>query len=136
MSGSQTTPATRRPRRKKALRIGGYALLVSVLSYLLTPWLVPDQWIAATVASRMQSLMNRPVQIESVVFDYSRGLTIKGFRIGRRAGFGDGSSGFFRRHISLPLCVGEHMVRFVDAKMLDGVYVMRIPMHEKLARSN
>ena len=91
MSGSDTAPTTRRTRRKKILRIGGIILLLCALLYLATPWLIPGRWIAATLASRMQRLMNRPVQIESVVFDYRRGLTIKGFRIGRREGFGDGA---------------------------------------------
>ncbi|MCH8054426.1 MAG: hypothetical protein IH895_10215, partial [Planctomycetes bacterium] len=91
MSGSDTAPTARRTHRKKILRIGGTGLLLCVLLYLATPWLVPGRWIAATLASRMQRLMNRPVQIESVAFDYSRGLTITGFRIGRREGFGDGA---------------------------------------------
>ena len=91
MSGPDTAPTARRTRRKKILRIGGIVLLLCVLLYLATPWLVPGRWIAATLASRMQRLMNRPVQIESVAFDYSRGLTIKGFRIGRREGFGEGA---------------------------------------------
>jgi HSP20 family protein len=46
------------------------------------------------------------------------------------------SSGTFRRDISLPLCIGEHLIRFVDAKLRDGVYVVRIPMFEKLPQTH
>jgi HSP20 family protein len=44
------------------------------------------------------------------------------------------SSGTFRRDISLPLFIDEHLLRFVDAKLNDGVYTIRIPLVKKLAQ--
>ncbi len=72
MSESRAAPRSKPSRRNRILRRCGIVLLLCVLLYLATPWLVPGRWIAATLSSRMQRLMNRPVQIESVVFDYSR----------------------------------------------------------------
>jgi HSP20 family protein len=42
--------------------------------------------------------------------------------------------GSFRRDISLPICIGDHQARFIDAKLRDGLYVVRIPLSEKTAQ--
>ena len=39
----------------------------------------------------------------------------------------------FRRYISLPICVGDHQARFVDTELRAGLYIVRIPLPEKVA---
>lgn len=64
-------------------------------------------------------------------------LTIEGRRApacvtpGRAYHRRERAAGSFRRDISLPVCVGDHMARFVDTKLRDGVFEVRIPLLEK-----
>ena len=44
-------------------------------------------------------------------------------------------AGSFRRDISLPICVGDRQARFIGAELRDGLYVVRIPLLEKIAQS-
>ncbi len=102
MAESNTAQPRPGARRTRIVIIGASVLLMLVLLYLAVPWLIPGKWIASVLSSRMQELMNRPVQIDSVEFGFGDGLNITGFRMARRQGFGSGAL-LAAEHVSIPL---------------------------------
>lgn len=77
-------------------------VLTACSSYLAFPWLIPSGWIASRLSGRLQALMNRSVQIDSVRFGYTQGLSITGLRIAERDGFG-GNPFFIADEVTIPL---------------------------------
>ena len=88
--------------RRRAVRLTITIVLGLTLLYLALPWLVPNRLIASVLVGRLESLMRRSVQVDSVDFGYGQGLSISGLRIARRAGFGSGSL-LAAEEVSIPL---------------------------------